>query len=1711
MKKLSPVEKAKYINSNYKEYLKSSFKFDDKEIQSLFVEELDREKLYKGPYVDVNLPFQRGNSINELIKQGVVCRSFGEKLEDIDFNRPLYSHQEESIKHINSGRSAIITTGTGSGKTESFLYPILNELLMDVEKGNTDVGIRAIFLYPMNALVNDQINRIRRILKNCPEITYGFFTGDTVEKGADEERKKRSKEDGMDIPENELVTREEIRENPPHLLFTNYSMLEFLLIRPNDYSLFETERLANWKFVVLDEAHSYYGSLGIEISLLLRRLTGLAPQRPRFILTSATLGTQGKSEEEIVHFAKSLTSVLFEKKDIIFSKRILLEEQIKYTVNGNDYTIIKNSKLDYGRIKEVVERYLISNETTSRGLIYDLLVNDSNTHKLSEILRGGCKEFDVLKEEMNSLSEEELIDLIDIINMAEKNGVGLFDMKYHSFVRPLSGAYVTLGEKRKLSLSKTNEIDEHKAFEIGNCRFCNSPYIIGNIRKNKNDGLDYLLQNNEVDIYENYGDDELVKLDYFLLQKPDEDDKGIISYEVCSRCGVIRDLTDKKSKKCMCIENKIQSLYKVSQENEEDTIYNNIKQCPCCKHGSHSGVVKGLNIGKDEGTAIIAQILYEAMEGEEEQKIEKKKLLLRSKNRENTSNEGNAKQFLAFSDSRQQASFFAMFFGHNHERLLKKRLIWDAIVNEGYNTLTVEELVSIIGDKIEKNDLFYEKEKEGNRYEKKAWLAVLADLLKVDGAYDGEGLGLYHFDLDSEKLLKEFNKYDKEEIDELCNECQMSFEQLLTFVQIIAQEFKTVPAINYVKANISYDEKKEELGYRFYNNYVILKNPSREGNKENKTNNNVKGLLHSNGKENKLVRYTMKALGVSALEAQEVIETVFDVIFVNFGKEIGFTKEEKDGYQLMATHFVANNYKNTKYYMCDRCGRITPHNINDVCVQDKCLGKLNEVNPDEALASNYYRDKYKTKRIERIVIKEHTAQLKRETAKEYQNEFKNKDINILSCSTTFEMGIDIGGLETVMMRNVPPTPANYVQRAGRAGRRKESSAFILTYCDNKSHDYTYFSEPEKMISGIIEPPYFNVLNKRIIIRHLMAASLGFFFRSNKDLVKSLDEFVFSGNGYELFEEYINSYPQDLKEYIDNKILPEEIYSEYKNYNWIEEMGGKDEKLTNFIQTIKTTMEEYEVARDEAAKAISNGENKEKESKYYKEQIEHLRKEKVIDNLSNYCVIPKYGFPVDVVNLQIYDKNGVPSNKYDLSRDLKIAISEYAPDSEVVVDKEKYKSKYITFRKDAELQKNWFAICNNCDKVNISLTKTEDDHCKYCRESIVLSEYYIDPIYGFKTGVAETTSLRLKPKRSYSGEVLYVGNGKKDEKIVKIGNEIQIETTSDDELLVMNKSGFYVCAECGYSEIAKKHMGPMKRNGRNVHKNYKNIDCHCQQLDYLRLGHKFRTDVAKLVIPRLECGEDVSNYSAALSFMYAFLEGISEALGIERNDIDGLLEKNMEFNSYNVLIYDNVPGGAGHVKRLLSEDAILNSLEKALNKVRKECCDENSSCYSCLRNYYNQSYHKYLQRKLAIEVIDRIIFGIKDKNSEDMFGDSTNEKVCGIEMKLVLGNDGRNPSNESSEEIWNDIIDDCEEDDEMDFITLIKEKCPERISNPYYNKTIKIVETGESFFADLVWDTKKVLFFLNSSFEDYEVAKKTGWSAYCTKEKFNIEEFIRKVE
>lgn len=1552
MSKLNPIEKAEFIEKDFRSYLKSTFNFNETNYQKMFIKELDKTNLFKGPYIKANLPFKTDKSLNELIETNEISSEF-RKLDNINLNQKLYYHQRLALEKISNGRNVVITTGTGSGKTECFLYPIINSLMREKENNNLNYeGIRALFLYPMNALVNDQIDRVRKLLTNYPDIKYAFFTGDTPQdvKNIDNYKQELEQLNDTTIPPNELLTREQIRNNIPHLLFTNYSMLEYLMIRPNDYVLFQAEKLKNWRYIVLDEAHTYNGALGIELSMLLRRVTGMAEKKPQFILTSATLGQKGKDEDKIVSFAENLTSSKFNKDDIIFAERIKLNpDNIKYTIEAKDYLEIEKNLEDINKVKKVGSKYANIYSDDINKYLFELLKADKNIFILYDMLNN--KDFNFIDiwnkiRNYNFYDKNELVALIHLINMARDNYCILYDMKYHFFARTLSGAFGTLGKSKELRLSPCLEIKDKKAFELGNCRYCNATYILGKITADS-----VLHQNTDVDIYENYGENENIRLDYFLIKDEvnldDIDLNMCTEYEICSKCGKIHNISELNFNDCDCGEEYKVRLLKV----ETDSINkNNINECPCCKRKSNSGIVRTLNLGKDEATAILGQILYNAIDNNN--KIDKSENInfdlsfdnYKVDSINNTDNK-EKKQYLAFSDSRQQASFFAEFFEYNFKRFMRNRLLWEALENNNHNPISVNKLVIELKNKIEEYNLFQD---DNISSEKEAWISILRELLEVDGSFTGEGVGLFLFKLDLEDIK---SRISDKAIEEYFGKYNLNSKNFYDFVSVIFDVVRRTPAINYDSSTLTIEEKNKFLEYRSFENYIKFKKG-----KETKEK-NVRSFLPVNDKPNDIVDYTMRACKCNIQEACEILEKIYMVIGRNGGIFSKSNKYLDEIYQINAEKYILHSYKKIKYYRCNKCGALTVYNVNGVCPQKECEGVLEECDPDIILQDNYYRNEYKTKKIEAMVIKEHTAQLNKKMGKKYQQDFKAGKINILSCSTTFEMGVDIGDLETVFMRNVPPSPANYVQRAGRAGRRKDSSAFIMTFCNSSSHDYTYFENPEKMIDGIIEPPHFQITNEKIILRHILAASLGAFFRKYPEYFKNTGTLIFGG-GFDAFKLYLASKPEDLNKYIDNKLLDPLIYSKFSNFKWISLIKDDNNLIDKFIEDITMIVNDFKAGMEEA----KNKEEYER-AKYYKSQIEKIYSEPIIDNLSKYGVIPKYGFPVDLVELQIYT-NGSKNNKYDLNRDLSIAISEYAPDSEIIVDKEKYTSRYISLPKRGELRRYYYFTCIYCDRINVIDVPGSKEKCQYCggENEIEKLPFFIEPIYGFKTGENKLNG-RKKPKKTYASDIMYLGNGDLIDYTCKINERLTIETSTDDKLLVINSNPFYMCKICGYTEINK--LNPNMQQIKEEHYNYRGYKCLDSELHKIALGHMFKTDVAKIII------NDFQDKKQAISTLYALLEGISIAFNIERKDIDGLIVRDENFD-YNLIIYDNVPGGAGHVKRLKDEKTLEIALKAAYEKVNQNCCEEDTSCYNCLRNYYNQKYHKLLSRKSAKEGIKDIL-------------------------------------------------------------------------------------------------------------------------------------------
>jgi len=1539
--RFNPIESSNKIKDEYISYMKSTFDLSNSKLYNKqFDEELKKRSLYKGPYLEISSVFKRGKSINQLIDEGVLSAEL-KNLPSLQLDRALYKHQESAILKALKGENLVISTGTGSGKTESFLIPILDYLVKQKERGELGPGVRALLLYPMNALANDQIERLRNLLDRYPFITYGRYIGETEEKEK-KAREKYYKYNNFYPKVNELISREKMRETPPNILFTNYSMFEYLMIHPNDKSLFTGEYSIHWKYIVLDEAHVYNGAKGIEVALLLRRLKAYLPNELQYILTSATLGDGEKDLPDILNFASRLCDANFARSSIINAIKEPIPNNTKlqyYSKRFYEELVKLNFNTETEQILELVKKY-VNNPIEYTGedvssYLYKIIKQDKN---LNDLMRVSSQNIDLqsIYEELKEYSkwtEQNLVDFIDVASKCVNNGETLFDSRYHMFIRSLEGAFVTLKPKLQIRLSRHKFIDDLVAYEIGVCKYCNSIYIIG-YHDEKNH---VLLQNEDVDLLETYHEWEKKRVDYFLLEKNDNEDVenvDIAEYLLCSKCGHIREKNEVNIDSCECGSQYLNTVYKENKKIKS----NKLNHCIACNSRSVSNIVRQFFLGKDSATALLAQFLYNELPNISNEVtieyIKKDEFGIFEENIEITTNREieKYKQFIAFSDSRQQAAFFAGYFDAEHDRLMRKRVIIEILNNSKSDSIPIKDIVFEIQELFEKYKLFsYDND---NDIKSESWIAILYELLDVDRRYSLEGLGLVSFEFDTSAISKVPPTIYFE---------GATLEEYRNFLEVLIHTFRFVPAINYSDYRQLSKKYLDILDYRRFNKYM---SHSSEDNKS------IIGWIPKSSKNIRL-DYVMKSLNLNKEQAIKFLAVFWD--FLKDKKYILF--KDNKGYKLDISKFRIKDGKKAKWYICPICNKVTTRNFKNICPTYQCEGKLKRIQYDDIYPSNFYKDVYKTIPIENIAIKEHTAQLDREKATKYQKDFIDKKLNILSCSTTFEMGVDVGRLETVFLRNIPPSPANYAQRAGRAGRRVDSASYVLTYCNLSSHDFTYFEEPEKMIKGAVRPPHFVIENEKIIKRHVFAVALGEFFSINPDLYDKVETF-FDNDGIDKFIEFLKCKPKRLNQII-REFVPKNIYDEhYFGYRWLDSYVLQKDSYLHIIN------DEFKSEIFDIKEAIEQSKANEKFSTSIEltKLLKTKQQERIIVFLSRKNIIPRYGFPVDNVDLiTLHEKNN------NLNRDLSVAISEYAPGSEVIVDKYKITSRYIKKQENFGLEMNDYFVCTVCNKLNIRIHGSDiNKECGVCGNEQEYDKTFIVPKFGFiaerKTVMAKTQ----KPKKTYRGDVHYIGKGKPFEQLTfdVNGVEIEVTSTSNDELVVMNENPFFTCNTCGYSKIDMSNA--MYPSIEEKHKNHNGYTCTNEKLFKYTLAHNFKTDVARITF------DLPIDFDEARSILYGLLEGISSYMNIERNDIAGTIVKNSNLSTFDFVIFDNVPGGAGHVKRLVNENELKKVLIETEKLMTRNCCDPETSCYTCLRNYYNQKIHNKLKRKHVIEFLNSFI-------------------------------------------------------------------------------------------------------------------------------------------
>ena len=512
-------------------------------------------------------------------------------------------------------------------------------------------------------------------------------------------------------------------------------------------------------------------------------------------------------------------------------------------------------------------------------------------------------------------------------------------------------------------------------------------------------------------------------------------------------------------------------------------------------------------------------------------------------------------------------------------------------------------------------------------------------------------------------------------------------------------------------------------------------------------------------------------------------------------------------------------------------------------------------------------------------------------------------------------------------------------------------------------------------------------------------------------------------------------------------------------------------------------------------------------------ITTLEEESSISFLSAKGVLPKYGFPIDTVNLDILGGSDEEAKKIDLSRDLKMAISEFAPPAKIVANGKIWESYAI----NTIPNKGWPAYvyyeCPKCKKIyhpegnmvdiETNLNDQPKKKCSFC-ETLMEPKLFIIPIFGFSTQFEYKPKPvgESRPSTYYATQTQFWGADGltakqkaegKDKTINYKGKEVKITYSPGGKLFVLNQGingrGLFICPNCGF---AKDPLTVLKDN---KHESKFKRTCSCKKYLKASLGQVFSTDILKISLPNhtidFPISEELEPKNQSLSVLYAILEGASKALDISRGDISGCVTENQE-----LVLFDDTAGGSGFVKHIYREfDKVLR---EALNKVSGICgCTPETSCYGCLRNYSNQFFHDQISRGLAKEYISWLINSEKEVSVKTAPTKTSSEKeeIGTKTFEYDIPNTESYPDTLSQFETLRDSTDD--ENQKIGYERLINETKEYKYEKPISEEKLPAKE--RDIWPELFWPKSRVALFTRETKTQYDILKKYNWYCYIVEE------------
>lgn len=1352
-------------------YLKSTFTFQDKDVHNAFYSFITHttDGLFKGPYLSLKLPFVKANEQDQ---------------KDIPLtikpNWLPYDHQVKSwhrLSTVDQGtKPTIITTGTGSGKTESFMYPILDYCYHNLSRQ----GIKVIILYPMNALATDQAKRLAEAIyedeRTKGKVTAGLFIGE----GKD--AVKYPKTMGQDhIIEN----RESILASPPDILLTNFKMLDYGLMKSNYNDLW----LGNYKdntllqFLVLDELHTYDGAQGTDVANLIRRLK-LKLSTPENHLcpvgTSATIGSGKEAPLLLSEYASKIFGETITPDCIITENRVAIEDFFGDFESLESFTpriqVLKDVKPVTGEgYEKYIERQVgfwqmdiktLSDDLLKLRIVKDIVsvVNSGEgIQTLDSIVLGLSNinpnfksvpqwddQFKFNPKEAMVISLFALISEAKVFDPSNNRKSPFLYAQAQLWIRELSGLLRIVSEEPRFAWKENiDQGDKKLGLPPWFCRECGASGWLG-IKHDNKERFEQDIQDVYTKFFTNHKHIFFANRTSWYSQF-DAVNTGYESTDTYHRFVLDSSLE--------FYDNKEEGKTDMTFFRKLDAKGRNDHVCPECNTRNTVSII-GTRIATLSSIAVSQTLATDLDEQNEQQR-----------------------KVLAFTNSVQDAAHQAGFIEARNYRFTFRSSL-QKVINELNNSITLKELSEHFldywkqhADETGKQPLhayyyrFYPTDYLGkssprdysNNSKFEAHFIKEFDERICWEVYAEFGYNaLIGRTLEkTESSAVSFNNEDLKQVWQYVelwlkdNEPSQTINEdsFLLFLELFLHRIRTRGAIShsFLSKFRQIDLKLWNLNWMKDNRHFLNKkfHPRSRIPKLITYQKETRGVLDSTyAKTTNWFHQYYKKCFIQASSYPDIVNEFYKVLIESLIEVEIFDVENQDdlvNFAINPDKIIISNQTTT--YECKSCGHqvyvaSSEHNIrNGKCLNYRCSGEY--LGTTEGDKNNYYKLVYNRNRSPRIYAADHTGLLERKQRELLEEDFKKRpnfnSKNAMVATSTLEMGIDIGTLNIAINNTIPPLPSNFLQRIGRAGR-STGSALIVNFAKSQSHDLFYYSDPMDMMAGDISTPGCYIEAKEILKRHFFAYCIDSWTKENPkshnipvfikylkiettDLL-SPDFFMnrilnyAKTNEDKLFKSFKEGYKNDISDIVFDNLRSELTNDAFYHFHKQIFITLKEEirRIQEIKNEIDKRIKTEKLGKDDPERIVL-----ENEKKNLGGIIMAIKKRNTLEHLTNIGALPNYAFPETGVTLiaKVLGNKATASNKPPVNKDFEIvraasqAIREFAPDNFFYSQGYRFFVTGVnTFDWSDKGNYHKKRFCSNCDHIELADT-ADKGNCPKC--------------------------------------------------------------------------------------------------------------------------------------------------------------------------------------------------------------------------------------------------------------------------------------------------------------------------------------------------------------------------------------------------------------